>query len=403
VIASPWIPVPPPAYGGTETVIHNLCVGLDRLGHDVHLVTVGESTCPVFRSAVFERPPTGIGEPCAEIVHARAAYALLQDVDVIHDHTTIGPQFLPDTTDVPVVTTVHGPFSPETRMMYATRPHQLAVVAISHAQRAMAPELDVDAVIHHGVDLDRHPVGPGGGGYLAFVGRMSPDKGPDRAIEVARRAGLPLVLAAKMREPGEVAYFEQHVRPLLGPDVTFVGEADAESRLDLMRHAEALVNPIRWPEPFGLVMAESLASGTPVVTLRHGAAPEIVDDGTTGFLCDDLDAMVLAVARVGRLDRAACRRAAVERFSIERMAVDHERLYRRLTHAALDERRAAGLRTAEALAGAPVGDGSLTGAGPHRPGGLNVTSLDPARARSRRRPGLLHDPGDPAEGLGTSG
>ena len=390
VIAGPYIPVPPPAYGGTETMIHNLCVGLDRLGHEVHLVTVGDSTCPVRRSAVFEGPPGSIGEPTAEIVHARAAYAVLGDVDVIHDHTAIGPQLGSGTNGgIPVVTTVHGPFTPELRMMHATRPPGLALVAISHAQRAMAPDLDIDAVIHHGVDLDLHRPGPGGGGYLMSIGRMSPDKGPDRAIEIARRAGLPLVLAAKMREPGEIAYFEDHVRPLLGPDVTFVGEADVDTRLDLLRHAEALLNPILWPEPFGLVMAESLACATPVLAFRRGAAPEIVDDGTTGFLCDDLDDMVAAVERLGELDRAACRAAAAERFSRERMATDHQTLYARLAGRArldlaldldldldLDLEKLDGVGEPALRPGA---DGAAAG---------TVTSFDPARGRGRRRAGL---------------
>jgi glycosyltransferase involved in cell wall biosynthesis len=395
VIASPWVPVPPPAYGGTESVVHNLCVGLDQRGHEVYLVTVGESTCPVMRTSVFDHPPAAIGEPASEIVHARAAYALLQDVDVIHDHTTIGPQLLPESINVPVVTTVHGPFWPETRMMHATRPSGLSLVAISHAQRAMAPEVDVEAVIHHGIDLDRHRPGPGGGGFLMFIGRMSPDKGPDRAIEVARRAGMPLVLTAKMRSPSEISYFEERVRPLLGPDVTFLGEADLGTRLDLLRQAEALVNPIRWPEPFGLVMAEALACATPVLALPYGAAPEIVDDGVTGFLCDDLDDMVAAVGQLDRIDRAACRQAVEDRFSVDRMAADHEALYERLVERAradrADDLALAGMSAVSRVdtvaepAGAIAIDGRSVIEGVASAAANTVTSFDQARARARRR------------------
>jgi glycosyltransferase involved in cell wall biosynthesis len=413
VIASPWIPVPPPAYGGTETVIHNLCVGLQELGHEVHLVTVGDSTCPVRRSSVFDEPPTAIGEPMAEIVQARAAYAMFADVDVIHDHTTVGPQFLPAiaANGIPVVTTVHGPFHLETRLMYRDRPAGLTVVAISHAQRATAPDVEVDAVIHHGVDLDRHRAGPGGGGYLMFIGRMSPDKGPDRAIEVARRAGMPLVLAAKMREQGEIAYFEQQVRPLLGPDVTFVGESDAADRVELLRHAEALVNPIRWHEPFGLVMAEALACATPVVALRFGAAPEIVDHGRTGFLCDDLDDMVAAVDRLGTIERRRCREAAQERFSLRRMASDHEVLYEKLV-ASLDVSRtpigagAGNLALATAPSGStatappattlptatPTTLPTATPATAMMPPLPVVTPFDPARKRGRHKLGMRRRP-----------
>lgn len=373
IVASPWIPVPPPAYGGTETVVNNLCTGLAARGHDVHLVTVGDSTCPVTRSSVFDTPPTGMGEPIVEIVHVRAAYALLEGSDVIHDHTTIGPQFLADTmpSDVPVVTTLHGPFTPQTRLMYATRPERLHLIAISHAQRAGAPEIDVDAVIHHGIDLDLHRAGPGGGGYLMNIGRMSPDKGPDRAIRVARSAGMPLVLVSKMREPAEIAYFHEFVEPLLGPDITFVGEADSEQRLELLRHAEALVNPIQWPEPFGLVMAEALACGTPVIALRHGAAPEIVTDGSTGFLCDDLDEMVAAVARIGDLDRKVVRTTAEKCFSTERMAADHEALYERLIASRRVGPRSAAAAASAALAAAP---------------NLGTTTAPPAGLRPSARP-----------------
>jgi glycosyltransferase involved in cell wall biosynthesis len=398
MIASPWIAVPPPAYGGTETVIHNLCVGLRHRGHEVHLVTVTESTCPVLCSAVFEQSPTVIGDPISEIVQARAAYALFQDVDVIHDHTTVGPQFLPETVagKVPVVTTVHGPFTLTTRLMYANRPDNLSVIAISHAQRAMAPEIDVAAVVHHGIDTDLHQPGPGRGGYLVFVGRMSPDKGPDRAIEVAQRVGIPLVLAAKMREQDEIAYFEQRVKPKLGPDVTFIGEADTGTRLDLLQHAEAMVNPICWPEPFGLVMAEALACGTPVIALGYGAAPEIVDHEVTGFVCDDLDAMVAAVGRLDEIDRAECRAVAVDRFSVARMASDHEALYEHV----VSPWESASLAKDVALPGAPgraVDDGEA--AVMRTTADEVVTPFDPARKRAHRpcvRPRTV-------EGLGTGG
>jgi len=334
IVASPWIPVPPPAYGGTETVVDNLCRGLSELGHSVHLATVGDSTCPVDRSWYFEHGPAPVGDAMAEAVHVRAAYQALEevDVDVVHDHTMLGAQFLSGqlSPTVPVVTTNHGPFTETARAMYATRPPRVALVAISHAQRAFAPEVAVDAVIHHGIDTDFYRPGAGSGDYAIFIGRMSKDKGPDRAIEIARRAGMRLVLVAKMRETAEIGYFEQVVKPLLGPDVEMAGEAPAPVRAELLREARALINPIRWPEPFGLVMAESLASGTPVVALSNGAAPEIVDHGSTGFLCQDEDAMVEALGRLGELNRADCRTAAEQRFSRARMASDHVALYRRL-------------------------------------------------------------------------
>lgn len=343
VITSPWIPVPPPAYGGTETMVDNLCRGLAELGHEVHLATLGASTCPVQRFSVFDEPPGPVSDAMAETVHVQAAYrAFARRVDVLHDHTMLGAHMLAGTVPagVPVLTTNHGPFTPSARSFYAARPSRVALVTISHAQRATAPEVPVDAVIHHGIDLAAHRPGPGDGGHAMFVGRMTADKGPDRAILAARRAGLRLVLAAKMREPAEVRYFEERVRPLLGADVELLGEADTQARVEALRRARVLLNPIRWPEPFGLVMAEALACGTPVVALRHGAAPEIVDEGVTGFLRDDEDGLVEALGRVGELDRAACRAAAEQRFSQRRMATDHAALYERLLRASAPARPA---------------------------------------------------------------
>lgn len=340
LIAPPWVDVPPTGYGGTEVVIDNLARGLRRRGHEVVLFTVGSSTCPVERRYMFERPVSPMGLDTAEAAHVLAAYERLTDVDLIHDHTTIGALVAASTrasTDVPVVTTNHGVFTPEIRRILTASAREAAVVAISRAQARDAHPVPVAAVIHHGIDLDVYRPGPGDGGYLLFVGRMSPDKGVDAAIRIARRAGRRLVVVAKMRDPDEREYYARHVRPLLEPDDEEPREEPLSRRLDLLRHATALLNPIGWPEPFGLVMAESLASGTPVVAFPNGAAPEIVEDGVTGLIVDDEDAAVRAVAQVGRLDRLACRRAAVRRFSLQRMAADHEALYRRVLACAVAE------------------------------------------------------------------
>jgi glycosyltransferase involved in cell wall biosynthesis len=353
LIAPPWVDVPPTGYGGTEVVVDNLARGLRRRGHEVVLFTVGTSTSPVERRWLFERPVSPMGLDTAEAAHVLAAYERLTDVDLIHDHTNIGALVAASTrpsTDIPVVTTNHGLFSPEIRRILAVSARGAAVVAISRAQARDARPVPVAAVIHHGIDLDVYRPGPGDGGYLLFIGRMSPEKGVDAAVRIARRAGRRLVVVAKMRDPDEREYYARHVRPLLGPDDEEPREEPLSRRLDLLRHATALLNPIGWAEPFGLVMAESLASGTPVVALPRGAAPEIVDDGVTGFLVDDEEAAARAVARVGELDRAACRQAAVQRFSLERMAADHEALYRRVLDARAAERDPHGRSLVEATA-----------------------------------------------------
>ena len=331
LIAPPWVPVPPVRYGGTEQVVDDLARGLTRLGHDVRLFTVGESTCPVSRDWYFEKAVDAIGTTVAESAHVLSAYQALGDVDVIHDHTILGPLVAGRLPDLPpVVTTNHGPFTADARVIFQQTARTAAVVAISQSQRASAPEVSVAAVILHGIDLDAHAYGDGDGDYLLFVGRMSPDKGVHRAIRVARRAGRRLVVISKMREPEECRYYEQVVRPLLGEDVELLEGPSAPDRIAMLRAATAVLNPICWPEPFGLVMAESLACGTPVLAFPNGAAPEIVDDGTTGYLCADESDMVSALSRVGSIDRRACRAAAEQRFGMMRMATDHERLYERL-------------------------------------------------------------------------
>ncbi len=329
LIAPPWIAVPPPAYGGTEVVIDNLARGLVALGHDVRLFTVGESTCPVPRQWLFRSPVEPMGAPAAEAAHALAAYEALADADIIHDHTDRGPRLAGrrGLTRPPVVTTVHGLITPQARRLLAETARHAAIVAISYAHARSFAGIPVAAVIHHGIDLDVYTPGPGTGGYLLFVGRMSADKGVHHAVRAARQAGWPLVIAAKMRDPAERAYFDEQVRPLLGPGDAWPAEQPLAARLALLRDAAALLNPITWPEPFGLVMAEALASATPVLAFPNGAAPEIIDHGRTGYLCQGEDDMTAAIADVHQIDRRHCRIAAERRFSLARMAADYDRLY----------------------------------------------------------------------------
>jgi len=278
---------------------------------------------------LFGSPAEPMGDPFHEAAHVLAAYEALADTDIIHDHTEQGPLLAGrrGLARQPVVTTVHGRVTARSRRALAEIARNASIVAISHAHARSFGDIPVAAVIHHGIDLDIHKPGPGTGKYLLFVGRMSAEKGVHHAVRVARRAGWPLVITAKIREPAERAYFDQQVRPLLGPDDDMLGEVSMAARVELMRHAAALLNPITWPEPFGLVMAEALATGTPVLAFPNGAAPEIIDHGRTGYLCRDEDEMTAAVARVPEIDRSQCRLAAERRFSLARMAADYARLY----------------------------------------------------------------------------
>jgi glycosyltransferase involved in cell wall biosynthesis len=332
LIAPPWVPVPPPVYGGTELVIDQLARGLTAAGCKVELFTTGDSSCPVERRWLYPTALGTVADPSAELPHVERAYRELAAMDLIHDHTLTGPaspELAPP--GVPVITTAHGPFTPELRSLYAAAAERVSVVAISHAQRFSAPEIPVAAVIHHGVDLSAFPLGTGRGGYVVFLARMSPDKGAHRAITVARAAGRKILLAAKTWEPAEHRYYAECVEPLLGPDAVYIGEVGGRDKLDLLAGAEALLNPIRWPEPFGLAMIEALACGTPVLSFAEGAAPEIVEHGRTGFLCTDEEDMAVMLTRVAGLSRSACRASVRARFSTERMVRDHLALYGRLS------------------------------------------------------------------------
>jgi glycosyltransferase involved in cell wall biosynthesis len=330
IIAPPWVPVPPPVYGGTELMVDLLARGLVEAGHDVTLFTTGDSTCPVERRWHHASALGTNADLRAELDHVRAAYEALADVDVVHDHSLLGPLWARIAAPhVPVLTTSHGPFEPALERHFSIVAEHAGVIAISRHQRSTAPELPVTAVVHHGIDTDRVPLGEGRGGYVLFLGRMNPDKGVDRAIRAARAAGKRLVIAAKMWEPAEYRYFTEFVEPLLGPDAEYVGEVGGDEKAELLADAEALINPIRWPEPFGLVMIEALAAGTPVVTFPEGAAPEIVDHGETGFLCRDDADLAATLHRLDEIDRARCRAAAKERFSVQRMVRDHVSVYER--------------------------------------------------------------------------
>lgn len=338
ILAPPWVPVPPPAYGGTESVVDRLARGLHAAGHDVRLWATGDSTCPVRRGFTFRSARTdAIGTSAFELEHALQAYAWFADerCDLVHDHTLVGP-FLPNAS-TPVITTNHGPFDQsELATIYRRMPPSVPIIAISHSQAAVASMLGirVDYTIHHGIEVAETPVGAGlgdeRGPYLLFLGRMCREKGVVEAIEAARAAGARLLIAAKMRESLELAFFERFVAPLCADGIEYVGEVGGQAKQRLLGGATALLNPIQWPEPFGLVMIEALAAGTPVISTRHGATAEIVRHGMNGFLCDDHDALVRAIHQVGTIDRRACRADVARRFGVDRMVAQHVNAYRNL-------------------------------------------------------------------------
>jgi glycosyltransferase involved in cell wall biosynthesis len=329
IIAPPWLPVPPPGYGGTEVVLDGLARGLVDAGHDVLLIGHPNSTCPVKRLTIVPAEDAQpMGRAISELEHALGAYAAAADCDVISDHTTAGPVVALTSPYPPVVATNHNPFSRGREAIYRRAAGRVALVAISRSH-ASTTDLRVAAVIHHGIDVDSFPAGYGDGGYLATLTRMSHDKGVHRAAQLARTSGIPLRIAAKLRTAHEHEYFDECVRPLLTADVEFVGEVDAEGKRELLGGAIGLLNPTEWAEPFGMTMIESLACGTPVIATRRGSSPEIVEQGVTGFLGDTDDELLEGIAHAAELDRNACRLAVEQRFSIPVMTGAYVNVYER--------------------------------------------------------------------------
>lgn len=343
-VAPPFESVPPAGYGGTERVIATLTDELVRRGHDVTLFASGDSKTsarlvPVVGEALWHHdPPYQNFLPFWTLVLDRVVPEI-EAFDIIHSHLDHFGYPLARLAQRPVITTLHGRLDlPELEELHE-QVTDVPLVSISDAQREPAPHANWVATVYHGIPVDRLAFTPRRGDYLAFLGRISPEKGLDTAIQVARRAGLPLKIAARKplqntQDPDvrrDWDYYENTVQPLLQErGVELVDEVGDNEKSDFLGHAAALLFPIRWPEPFGLVMVEALACGTPVLAFRNGSVPEVIEHGVTGFICDSEDEMVDAVAHVDEIDRARCRAEAERRFSPAAMADGYERVYDRL-------------------------------------------------------------------------
>jgi glycosyltransferase involved in cell wall biosynthesis len=354
-----------------------LARALARAGHDVLLVASGDSTCPVPRAwALDEAAGTESTSSATELRHVIGAYDAVREwgPDLVHDHTLVGPVYSAR-FGLPIVTTNHGPFVGELEPLYRAIGAAVPIIALSHHHASTAAPTPVAAVIHHGLDVDEIPFGTGRGGYAAFLGRMSPHKGAHVAVRAARRAGIPLKIAAKMREPAECAYFEHEVEPHLGGDVEFLGEVGGAAKHELLADATCLLNPLAWPEPFGLVMIEAMACGTPVVATPCGSVPELVTDGATGFLASSVEGLADALRRVATLDRTRCRTEAEVRFSADRMCDDHLALYEQVVARQERDARSSARRGRRDDIGPAEGNG-----GPERDSGPGRDATPPAEA-----------------------
>jgi len=346
MVSTPWVPVPPARYGGTELVVSELVNGLVLEGHEVVLFATGDSRVPCALRAFYPRaqwPPESLSELVHSTFAAEAIRAAPRRFDLVHAHV---PSFLalePLLDGVPVVYTLHHDRDERLARYYASLPTSIHFVAISGRQASHFPELEQRSVVHHGLNPDAYPFGERHRGYLAFLGRYSRVKGPDVAIEVARRAGRPIYMGGKPHDI-EAEYHERLLAPLLAePHVHDLGELAHGAKTELLAGAEALLFPIRWDEPFGLVMIEAMFCGCPVVAFRGGSVEEVVEHGVTGFLADDPDHMVRLVReRVPRLDRRRVRARAIERFSSRRMVRSYLRVYEEAIARQARPRRAIG-------------------------------------------------------------
>jgi glycosyltransferase involved in cell wall biosynthesis len=336
MIAPPWFPLPPRRYGGIEFVVSLLTEGLVRHGHDVTLFASGDSDTRADLSYIFARAPFEQIEKGGhlEVIHSLAAYKMAREFDVIHDHDGLASRamgaLIHHLLGTPVVATLHGPADPTTQEMLASLRGDLAFIAISDYQRSGFPDLRFVGTIPNAIDVEHMPFAADKEDFFLFIGRMTADKGAHNAIEVARRLEARLIMAGKVNEGPEREYYAQRVEPYLSDRIHFRGEVDHDTKVELYKRARCTLFPIQWPEPFGLVMIESLACGTPVIAMRHGSVPEVIEHGRTGFIVETVDEMVEATRHLDEIDPAECRRAVEERFGSEAFVHAHEAAYEQL-------------------------------------------------------------------------
>lgn len=326
--------VPPKYYGGTERVVSYLTEELVRQGHEVTLFASGDSVtgaelvsiCP----QALRLDKNCVDQLAPHLVMLEKVFRLAHRFDIVHFHIDYLHFPLSSRTGIRHVTTLHGKLTiPELPRLYDLYP-AMPVVSISDAQRHPLPQANWQATVYHGLPVTPVPVRKRAGDYLAFLGRISPEKRVDRAIEIARRAGMKLRIAAKV-DRADADYYRDTIEPLLrDPLIEYIGEIGESEKLDFLGNAHSLLFPIDWPEPFGLVMIEAMQYGTPVVAWDCGSVPEVIDDGVTGFIVDNIDDAVRAVRWAGKLNRNACRKVFETRFSAERMAQDYLTVYKHL-------------------------------------------------------------------------
>lgn len=344
MVAPPWYALPPRGYGGIESVVTDLVNRLAERGHHITLIGAGANGTRAQRFLpVFDVPPSErIGAAIPEVIHAAATADILADLDVdlVHDHSTAGP-LLARGRPCPTIVTMHNSATGDNGEYFAELGDSVDLVAISNAQRRQNSGLNWVGRVYNAIDVRSFPFRADKGDYVLWLGRFNPDKGPHLAIDAARAAGLRIILAGKCVELNEQEFFETEIVPRLGPDVEYVGEADSAMKKKLLADARALAFPLQWEEPFGMVMIEAMACGTPVVALSRGSVPEVIRHGISGLIVRNLADFPAALRAADSLDPVDCRTHVEQRFNLSHMAEGYERIYRMLV---------SGSRTFEVLA-----------------------------------------------------
>lgn len=344
LVAPPYFDVPPTGYGGVEAVVADLADALVARGHQVTLLGAGRAGTAARFMPLWDRTlPDRLGQPYPEVMNALkvrravACIAAADGIDIVHDHTFAGPLNAPAYRGLGITTvvTVHGPIDDDLYPYYRELGDEVGLIAISDRQRELAPDLNWVGRVHNALRVQDWPFRADKQDYALFLGRFAPYKGAHLAVRAAHEAGIPLVLAGKCDEPAEKAYFEQEVRPLLTDSDHFFGPADAVSKRKLLAGARCLLFPVLWEEPFGMVMIEAMACGTPVVALRGGAVPEVVIDGVTGLIRDRPAELPAAIERAASLDPAACRRHVAANFGVAQFGSGYEQIYQQLAPAGI--------------------------------------------------------------------
>jgi len=336
LVAPAWYPLPPRGYGGTELVVHLLHTELRRMGHEVTVFGAEGSGGDVtmLADAAWSRDLGGPAEAARQATYLARVYAAMagRRFDVIHDHTGFEGLLLAIQSGLAseVVHTIHGELTEPMITFYKEVAEQARLCAISLSQAASAPDIKLAGIVHNAVELPTAPPGVAHERYLIEVARITPDKGQHLAIQVAQRAGRKLILAGKVERSGEgLQYFEEQVEPFLSPTVEYYPNVAGAQKARLISRAAAGIFPLQWAEPFGLAMVECMVAGTPVLALRSGSTPELIEEGVTGFLAEDVDDLVEGANRLEEIDRVRCATVARERFSPHHMAERYVAVYRR--------------------------------------------------------------------------